>query len=91
MFVTVNSDKQTAHSMHSLCGFSILTVRFLFGLSDIAEVVDRKMPDHFTQVDRDSFLKIAERATQEAVNLYTIASLGMQSFVCARDAIEVSK
>ena len=89
MLSTVNSDKHTAHSTHS--GFVFLTVRFLFALLDIAEVVDRKIPDHFTQEDRKSFLQIAERAKQESVNLYTIASLGMQSFECARDALEVSK
>ncbi len=78
--------------MHSCLGGSVLlTLRFLFALSDIPEVVDRKIPDHFAQVDRNAFIQIAQRATQEAVNLYTIASLGMQSFVCARDAIEVSK
>ena len=53
-------------------------------------VVDRKIPDHFTQADRNAFLQIAS-APHRKSKLHTIASLGMQSFVCARDVIEVSK
>ena len=40
----------------------------------------RVVPAHFTEEDRRSFLAVAERAASEAVNCYTILSLGVQAY-----------
>jgi len=41
----------------------------------------RVIPSHFDQDARDSYMAIATKARSEAVNLYTILSLGGQSHV----------
>ena len=88
----VKLHRHTAHSMHSRVGLSLLlTPRFRFLRSDISDVSTRKIPDEFTKEDRIAFLQIAERATQEAVNVYTIASLGMQMYVRTAEALKASE
>lgn len=47
----------------------------------------RDVPGVFEERDRKSYMAIAERAKVEAVNLYTIVSLGAQSF-CENNRLE---
>jgi len=41
----------------------------------------RSMPSHLSDEDRESFLAIGQRAANEAVNCYTVLSLGMQAYI----------
>ena len=41
----------------------------------------REVPASFKQPDRVAYLAIADRAANEAVNCFTLLSLGVQSFV----------
>lgn len=51
---------------------------------DLKEQKVRKVPSRFSKEDRESFLAIAERASYEAVNCYTVMSLGCQSYITNR-------
>ena len=50
----------------------------------LMEQKTRKVPVGFGKEDRESFLVIAERASFEAVNCYTVVSLGSQSYMTNR-------
>jgi hypothetical protein len=48
----------------------------------------RTLPDGFSQEDIQSFLAIGLRAASEAVNCYTVLSLGAQAYLTNRCVAE---
>lgn len=49
----------------------------------LADVELREMPEGMDEEGRESYNQIAKRARSEAVNVYTVVSLGMQTYVQA--------
>ena len=49
--------------------------------SELKKIQNRNVPMTFSEGDRTSYLAIASRACSEAVNMYTVISLGSQAYL----------
>lgn len=75
-------------SRHTAHSSSDWLTAFRFGIAVLTTARGRKIPEHFDDDDRAAFLAVAERAADEAVNVYTIVALGAGAYVASMQFAE---